>query len=66
VHDADPTPFQVERTIGVVIDTPGPFENNQILGLSKFNAFNTHWRLSTSGASGGRITFCYRSKPTLA
>ncbi|HOO81635.1 MAG TPA: hypothetical protein PK513_03945 [Alphaproteobacteria bacterium] len=57
MYDADPTPFQVERTIGMVIDMPGPFENNQIFGFSKFNAFNTHWRLSTSGASGGRITY---------
>ena len=57
MYDADPTPFQVERTIGMVIDAPGPFGNNQILGLSKFNAFNTHWRLSTSGTSGGRITY---------
>lgn len=57
MYDIDPTPFQIERTIGMVIDAPGPFGNNQIFGLSKFNAFNTHWRLSTSGASGGRITY---------
>ena len=57
MYDADPTPFQVERTIGIVVDAPGPFENNQIFGFSKYNAFNTHWRLSTSTSSGGRITY---------
>ncbi len=57
MYDADPTPFQVERTIGIVIDTPGPFGSDQIFGLSKHNAFNTHWRVSSSTSSGGRITY---------
>ncbi len=35
----------------------GPFGNNQIFGLAKYNAFNTHWRLSTSTSQGGRITY---------
>jgi hypothetical protein len=57
MYDADPVPFQVERTIGLVISTPGPFNNDQIFGLSKFSAFNTHWRVSTSTVTGGRITY---------
>lgn len=57
MYDADPTPFQVERTIGMVIDAPGPFGNDQVFGFSKHNAFNTHWRLSTSTSQGGRITY---------
>jgi len=57
IYGADPTPFQVERTIGIVIDAPGPFGNDQIFGFSKFSSFNTHWRVSTSTATGGRITY---------
>lgn len=57
IYDADPVPFQVERTMGLVIDAPGPFGNNQIFGFSKFSSFNTHWRVSTSTATGGRITY---------
>jgi len=57
IYDADPTPFQVERTIGIVFASVSAFGNNQIFGFSKHNSFNTHWRVGSHTSNGGSISF---------
>lgn len=57
MYDADPQPFQIERTIGIVLSLEGPLTNNQLFGLTRSYAFNTNWRVQTNTTGGGQITF---------
>lgn len=57
MYEADPTPFLVERTIGVVFSLEGSVSNDMIFGLAKFNAFNTHWRVQTNTNQGGYVNY---------
>lgn len=57
IYDADPTPFQVERTIGIVFSLEGAVNNDTIFGLSRSYAFNTNWRIQTNTSGGGTVTF---------
>lgn len=57
IYDGDPTPFQVERTTGVVFELSSPVTNNLLFGYAKHNSFNTAWRVQTNTQAGGRISF---------
>ncbi len=56
MYEADPTPFQIERTIGIVFSLQGNFNNDEIFGLAKYNNFNSYWRVQTT-TSGDHVTF---------
>lgn len=57
MYGADPTPFQTERTIGIVFELEGSLSNDMIFGYAKHNAFNTSWRIQTNSNSGGLVNF---------
>lgn len=57
MYDADPTPFQLQRTLGIVFELAGSLSNDMIFGYSKHNAFNTSWRVQSNSNSGGYVNF---------
>lgn len=57
MYDADPLPFQAERTVGIVFSLEGALANDMIFGYAKFNAFNTSWRVQTNSNNGGFVNF---------
>lgn len=57
MYDADPVPFQAQRTLGVVFSLDGNLSNDMIFGYAKHNAFNTSWRVQTNSNGGGLVNF---------